>query len=309
MIKQFKYKNITWVDIENPTKEEIEEITQKYNIHSLVSHELMSPSLRSRVDLYEDYIYLILHFPTCRTCLGPGPENDVDTEEVDFIIGKDFMITTHYKPVLVLEEFSKIFEANFGPEKKNKEIHAGYLFFHATSQLYQNLETSLEIINLELKKAEKNVFANKEQEMVMVLSRINRDLLDFRWSIKAHKDVLLSLELAGKEFFGDKFIFHLRALTGEYERIWSMLENNKETFEDVRQTNESLLNIKTNHIMKVLTVVSFIFLPLTLLTQVFGMSTDYIPLMNNPAGFWIVILVLIILIPPMYWLAKYKKWL
>ncbi len=309
MIKQLKYKNITWIDLESPTKEDIASLTDKYNLHSLVAEELASPSARSRVDSYEDYIYLILHFPPCAVCYGPNDNHTLDVEEIDFVIGKDFLITTHYKEIPQLEELSKIFEAHFGPEKNKKEIHAGYLFFHIMRSMYQHLEEGLEYINRQLLDVEKHVFAGRERAMVSQLSEINRSLIDFRWALKSHREVLASLELVAKEFFGPNFNFQLRAITGGYERIWNMLESNRDTFYDIRQTNESLLSIKTNETMRVLTATAFIFFPLTLISGVFGMSTTFVPLMNEPSGFFIVLVFMAVVVLGMFYIAKRKEWL
>ena len=66
MLKKFRYKEITWLDLESPTKEEVGQLAEEYGIHPLVSNELLEPSRRTKVDVYSDYIYLILHFPICK---------------------------------------------------------------------------------------------------------------------------------------------------------------------------------------------------------------------------------------------------
>lgn len=309
MTKQLKYKNVTWIDLESPSKEELASITAKYNIHSLVLEELSGPSTRSRVDSYENYLYLILHFPACENCYAPGADISLDPEEIDFVIGKDFLITVHYRPLAQLEELSRIFEMRFGTEKLTKDMHAGYLFFHIIRSMYHTLEEGLEYNNKELHEAERHVFAGREREMVSTLSDINRKLIDCRWALKSHHEVLTSFELAARDFFGKTFDFHLRAIIGEYEKVWGMLENNRDIFADIRQTNESLLSIKTNETMRVLTATAFVFFPLTMVTGVFGMSSDFVPFMDKPWGFFLVLVIMLVVLAGMYLLAKKKQWL
>ncbi len=299
MLRKFKYQDITWIDLEAPTKEEVDKLSQDFGLHSLVVGELLSPSQRSKVDVYSDYLYLILHFP----------RPDHEAQEVDFVIGHNFLITTHYEAVDPLHELSKIFELETTWERaKNGKIHPGIIFFRILKELYHSLETSLDYINTRLKKAEGRVFAGEERSVVKVLSEINRDLLDCRWALKSHREVLGSLELSGEEFFGDKFRFYLRSLIGQYEKIWQMIESNRETFQDLRETNESLLSIKTNETMKTLTVVAFIFFPLTLISQIFGMGT-HLPFTNSPYDFYIVIVIMIAVLVVMWQIAKSRKWL
>ncbi len=311
MLRKFKYHDITWIDLEAPTKEEVEALARDFNLHSLVASELLSPSARSKVDVYNDYLYLILHFPPCKVCLGPNvPEgSDPVSQEVDFVIGKDFLITTHYETVDSLHELSKIFELDSTWEKtKNGKVHAGMMFFRILKELYRSLETGLDFINDRLKRAEGRIFAGEEKPMVKVLSEINRDLLDCRWALKSHREVLGSLELAGEDFFGDKFRYYLRSINGQYEKIWQMIESNRETFQDLRETNESLLSIKTNETVKTLTVVAFIFFPLTLIGQIFGMNT-HLPFVGGPYDFYIVVIIMIAVLAVMWQIAKNKKWL
>lgn len=311
MIKKFKHQGVTWVDVYNPSKEEVLDLAQEYNLHPLLATELSSPSLRSKVDVYEDYIYLILHFPLCELCVGVDPNQQTigSNKEIDFIIGKKFLITTHYAPEPILDEFAQILDLKTHHYPTRGSLHAGHLFFTIAKQFYQAMESDLMFINQSLRKAEANIFSGKEKETVKTLSNINRSLLDFRWSLKAHSDVLLSFQVAGKDFFGDSFHYYLRAVTGEYEKIWNMLESSHETFNDLRSTNESLLSIKTNSTMKTLTVLAFITLPLTLVGQIFGMSLKFIPLADHPRGFWIVLVTMAIIATIMVTIVRSKKWL
>ncbi|MFA5023033.1 MAG: magnesium transporter CorA family protein [Candidatus Paceibacterota bacterium] len=315
MVKQLKYQNITWISLVAPNKDEVAKLGHEYGIHSLVSEELLHPSARAKVDVYDDYIYLILHFPVDKVCqpdYGDGLHED-DTYEVDFILGKDFLITAHYESIPPLEEFSKILEASSGlvNSKKDKNIHAGHLFYYIIRQLYQSLESGLDNINVNLKRAEQKIFSGQEAEMVKTLSGLNRCLLDFKWALKFHREILESLLTAGKEFYGEKFGYYLGSIMGEYEKISNMVDSNRENFSELRSTNESLLSIKTNNIMKGLTVLTAIFLPVTLIGTIFGMSgTDLnMPIIKSPEGFFVAVALMAITAVVMVVIAKAKKWI
>lgn len=305
MTRKLKYKHITWIDLTSPSKEEVDEVVKEYKLHALIGEDLAGPSVRSKVDIYDDFLYLILHFPSPNIKV----KDEDGTQEVDFIIGKDFLITAHYENIDTVSEFAKIFESQLEFGRPGKELHAGHLFYAIIRQIYQSLEEGLEYINDNLRLVEKNIFLGKEKEMVEVLASINHSLIDFRWSLKAHQEILDSLDLAGKEFFGDKFSYFLHAISGEYDRIWNMLESNRETFAELRQTNESLLTIKTNEIMKFFTVMAFVTLPLTVLTQMFGMNSDYLPIVDHPNGFWIILILMGISVAVIFLFFRLKKWL
>lgn len=297
MLKKFNYKDIVWVDLESPNEAELNELNTTYNLHPVVLAELNSPSARPKVDLYNDFIYLIFHFP-----------DGTNTREVDFVIGKDFIITTHYEMINPLNDFAKIFETDFVLKKNQEKLHAGFIFFYIIRELYNSLESNLHLINDKLKKIEGSVFSGKEREVVKQLTEINRELLDCQWTLRPHQEILASLQLAGEEMFGKKFSYYLRAISGEYERIWSLVENNKATFLALRETNDSLLSIKANEIMRLLTVAAFVFLPMTIIPQVFGMNIQHMPFTANPIGFYIVLLLMALASLLLYLIARIKKW-
>ena len=308
MLTRRDYKGLIWIDLESPTEPELAEIASEYKIHPLVIGELTQPSLRSKVDLYSEFIYLILHFPICQIFYGKQTAGSSDTEEIDFVIGREFLITTHYQPITSIGEFAASFNPNHLEDRGKDKTHAGLLFYHLVRHLYGVLATGLDYINGVLKQAERKVFADQERAMVTLLAEVNRNLLDFRWALKHHREVLDSLQSVSREFFDDGFHYYLGAVIGEYNRIWAMLESNRETFADLRETNESLLSIKTNETMKVFTVVAVIFFPLALVTQFFGMNVA-LPLADSPYSYYFVLALMLAMLFIMLALAKYRRWL
>lgn len=304
MINTYTHKKLTWVDLENPTTEEVSRLMAEYNIHPLVGQELLSPTVRSKVDLYDNFIYLILHFPTVS-----HSHNGKTEQEVDFIIGHEFLITVHYDMVDPLREFSKMFEVNSILDKSNMGDHAGYLFYYIMREMYKNLSDELSGITQRLKDIEEKIFKGKEGKMVIEISKTNKSLLDFRESIRFHKDVLDSFEMAGKHFFEEKFHYYLRALLGEYYKVYNLLENQKEVLVDLRETNDSLLSSKTNETIKTLTIMAFIVLPMSFIIQIFGISSPYLPLVNSPGGLWKILEIVVIAGILVFLSFKYKKWL
>lgn len=303
MISRYKYHDIVWVDMESPTHEEVRTIMDEFSIHPIVADELISPSLRPKVDLHEEYIYLILHFPALRH------SHKSRAQEVDFIIGKKYLITVRYELLDPLHKFSKVFEVNSILDKSDIGEHAGFLFFYMMRKLYSSLAHELSIIGESLKNVEDQIFQGQEREMVMELSVIHRDVLEFHRSLRMHKGILSSLELVCVKFFGSEFKHYTENILGEYLKVEEMLQDQKEILGDLRTTNDSLLSTKTNEIMKVLTITTFSILPATLIGQIFGLSSPYVPLMNKPGGFWIVVSTMIMMILFTFFFFRKKRWL
>ncbi|MFC1720864.1 magnesium transporter CorA family protein [Patescibacteria group bacterium] len=305
MLTRHTHKKVTWIDLESPTSDEVREIMKEFNIHPLAANELLSPTLRPKVDKHDNYIYLILHFPAFQH----NHKGDSKIQEVDFIIGKDFIITTHYEMIDSLHDFSKMFEVSSITDKSHIGEHAGFVFYYLMRELYKSLVQELDHIDDELELIESNIFIGHEREMVKSLSHTSRDLLNFKQSIRLHKNVLDSLEISGAQFFGAKFSYYLHSITGEYYKIASTLEGHRETLIELRKTNDSLLSTKQNEIMKILTIVAFITFPLSLIAGIFGMNTKSLPIVGAQGDFWIVMFIMLLATFAMFAFFRYKKWL
>ncbi|MBI2108582.1 MAG: magnesium transporter CorA family protein [Parcubacteria group bacterium] len=303
MVTKEKCGDLVWIDMESPTHEEVRSLVEEYAIHPLVADELLSPSARPKVDVYKNLVYLILHFPTISHSHGDEIE-----QEIDFIIGKSFFVTVHYSSIDSLEKSNRLFSVNAVLKKCNVGAHAGYLFFFLMKELYENLMGELEYVQSELDKIENNIFNGKEHKMVPHISRMNRKLLHFKKATSQHKQVLESLEREGEGFFGKEFNYYLHAITGEYYKVSSLFEADKDILGELKATNDSLLTTKTNDIMKVLTIMAFIMLPLTLFSSLFSMNTEYLPLVEEENGFWLIVGAMIVLAGVFFLYFKHKKW-
>lgn len=302
MISKYKYKDLTWIDIENPTKDQILHLASEYDIPSLVIDETLKETERSKVDKYDNLIYLILHFPILHE------DGSVKEKEIDFVLGRDYIITVHYEPIENLASFANLFEPDSILESGIKGNHSGYLFLHMISHLYNSSLVELEDINIHLKKIEHEIFSGKEENMVQEISKVNRKLLDFKQAIRFHREILKSFESAGREFYGIAFTYYLSSITGEFEKVHSMLDSHKEILNDLRVTNDSLLTTKTNETIKTLTIMTFIILPLSLITGIFGMNSEVV-FITNSKDFIFVIFAMVLTGLVMFIYFKNKKWL
>ena len=301
MISKYTYKGLTWVDLESPTEEELVHVMEEFSIPVLVGEEMHTRSFQSKIDLYPTFIYLILHFPQMSHKDGKGTE-----QEIDFIVGNKFIITTHYEFIDSLHEVSKTFEVDAILEKRMDIDHAGFLFFHLIKTLYVHSRYQLNDVNLLLRDIEKKIFEGTESTMVATISNINRTLLDFRQALRFHKEVLSSFEMAAKQFFGEKFGYYLSAIISEYNKTQAILDSHKEILDDLRDTNDSLLASKTSETMKVLTIITFITMPIMVISSVFMMNTDFT--LTIPE-FYIVLACMIAASLLTFIYFKFKKWL
>jgi magnesium transporter len=303
MQSRYEQHGMLWIDLESPSREEVDAIASEFGIENFIAEELLFPSARPRTEFRERYVYLILHFPALRH------SHKTREQEVDFIIGRDFLITAHYDVIDPLHKFSKIFEVNTVLEKSAVGDHGGYLFFFMLKQLYKAIEHEIEHVRHDLQIIEEHIFSDHQFEMVAAISRSSRDLLNLRQTIEPHRDVLHSLETDGAPFFGQEFVRYLHVLSNEYYRVHNHIMRNTESLHELRETNNSLLTTKQNETMKVFTILAFFTFPLSLMVEVFSTDAIHTPIIGGPFDFWIIVALLVTMASFMYLFFRNKHWL
>jgi magnesium transporter len=291
--------------VEAPTQEEVRGLMEEFSLDPLIADELLAPSMRNKVDARDGYFYLVLHFPAFK-----HTHSTLSTPtELDFVIGKDFIITTRYDSADPLHDFSRLFEVETVLDKSNMGTHAGYVFYYMLVEMYRTLRDEILHTETRLDVAEDRIFKGYEKEMVITLSHIGRDLLNYSQALDSHASILQSIEAPGVALFGYEYARNVRSVIGEYERLASAILSSRASLRELRETNNSLLTTKQNEVMKLFTIMAFVTFPLTLFTSTFGMNTVATPVLGHPNDFWIIIGVMVSVAICFFAYFKYKKWL
>ncbi|MBI5470019.1 magnesium transporter CorA family protein [Candidatus Kaiserbacteria bacterium] len=303
MLSRHEHRGLVWVDMESPNPEEVKSVMDEFHIQPLTAEELLLPSSRPRAEFYPSYAYLVLHFPALRHT------HKHREQEVDFVIGKNFIITTRYELIDPLHKFSKVFEVNSVLETSNVGEHAGFIFFAMLKRMYKSIEHELDFVRRDLSTIEEHVFAGDEVSMVAAISRSARDLLSLRQTIEPHRESLHTLESEGIAFFGADFTSYLRALTNEYYKVHNHIMRLTDSLHELRETNNSLLSTKQNETMKIFTIMAFVTFPLMLVAALFSMDTKFTPIVGLPHDFWIIVALMATSGIAMFAFFRSKKWL
>ncbi|MBU0671014.1 MAG: magnesium transporter CorA family protein [Patescibacteria group bacterium] len=285
-IKEIKHNGFTWVDILNPDKEAIQYLREKYNFHPLDLEDVLYPTQRSKIDRYNDYAFLILMFPVYNRTT-----KEIDASEVDFFIGKDFLISIHKGDLPPLVDLSQLAQANEQARETNFGDSPPMLLYNILKKLHLYVYPMMDHISLDITTIKKQIFTGKEKEMVKQIMEIRRNITDFRKIMDAHQATLERLVKKGPADFviAEKYHDYYDDLIDYTKEIWDQLESFKESIESMQETNESLISFRLNDVMKVLTIFSVVLLPATVITSLFGTNARFMPLAAHPNGFWMIL--------------------
>src|SRR3989338_6753587 len=294
---------VTWVDMQNPTKDDLQYLKERFNFHPLVLDEIIPPILRTKVEEFPDYLFLVLHSPVYNKGL-----RETRPQELDIIVTKNAVVTAHYHSILPVKYLFD--RCNLYPETKNEFMSkgSGQLLFNILNEFWESSLTKLPRINRKLDYIESAIFKGQQSQMLEEISFTNADIIDFLRIIVPQGDIFDSLRDEGTKFFGEEMEPYFSHLIGHWSQVKNDLQSYKDTVRALEETNNSLLAHKTNEIVRVLTIFSVIVLPAMLIANIFGQNLDH-PFINNPYSFWIVAGVMIIGTAAVIGFFKKKGWM
>lgn len=286
----FKDK-IEWIDIRDPKEKDIERIRKEFDLHHLVVKELIAPTLRSQIITEEGYIFIVLHFP-----IFNAKERITFPREIDFLVSKDKVVTVRYSKMQPIVEFAK----RLKEDKEFKNLVLGrssaHLIFCIIQKMFEYSMRELSHIEKNIEKIERGIRKGLKKEMLEEISFVRRDIINFRRTLIPQREVLDSLVVHGKTFFGKSFEPFLREIKGEYMRVVNLISAYKETIEALQDTNDSMLSHEINDTIRILTVFSVILLPLSLIANIFAVSVPGVPFSHSPYGFWKVLAIIFLVL-------------
>ncbi len=318
---------LTWINIVNAQKKEVDYLRRKYKFNELDLKDAFADKYAQRPKFYvrNGYSFLILQFPVYN-----NKTRAIEAEEIDFFIGSNYIITLHKNNLPPLVELFKLCSGDsFYREQYFGSVPS--LLYEIISNLQEYCHPIMDHVSLDIKTIEKSIFTGLERKMVTEILYIKRNILAFRKIMQAHKNVIqklarermlaapldkgrVLLNTPDKNRAGvwneEKSKIYFNDLIERTKDIWDNLGEQKEMIEALEDTNSSLVSFKLNDIMRTLTIFSVIILPLSFLAGVFGMNTvNSMPFMDHPQGFWLIIMIMLLVSLLMILFFKRKKWL
>ncbi|HEX5774807.1 MAG TPA: CorA family divalent cation transporter [Candidatus Paceibacterota bacterium] len=304
MVTRHACGKVTWVDLEAPTFDELSEVMREFNIDPRVEEEITTPTPYPLTLAASDCLYLILHFPTT------DPSGGTRDQEVDFIVGKDFLITARYEVIDSILTLHRVFEAE-GLIGSSKHVRADTVLEQILQRLYGAIREEMERVASNLDRIERDIFSGRERQTVRAISEVARVLLRFETVLARHEEPLDAFlaHAASSDFFGKSFGDSAARIRAEHDHVAALVSSYRAVARELRITNDSLLTSSQNEVMKTLTMMAFILAPASVLAGLFGMNMPNIPLAQHPYGFWIVVCLFFAISGGFYLVFKLKKWL
>jgi magnesium transporter len=308
-VEEIAAEGLRWVKIERPGSLEQVWLEENFDFHALDFEDVLSRNQGPKIDVYDDYLFIVLHFPIFDPAagrLGPG--------ELDLFVGAGFLVTIPNQP---LQPVEYLFERCRQKEELRDQLFSrgsGYLLYRLVDDGFDYCFPMLRKIGNKLDRQEEEIFEGRSSEIVRDISNVKQEIINFRKVIRPQRPVLRDLERVKERYLSPDMDLEIYFddIVDAHERIWDMLENYKEVVEALEQTNESVIAHRFNDILRVLTVLSIIFLPATLIASIWGMNVG-LPGGGEPASsshtvFWIILAVMVVGLAGMIAFFRRRGW-
>src|SRR5437588_8020820 len=294
---------LRWINIERPGPVDRAWLEEHFEFHPLAYEDVASRNQRPKVDEFADHLFMVLHFPVFDSAVGR-----LNAGELDIFIGSDFLITLPNTP---LQPVEYLFERCRASDEVREQLFSrgpGYLLYKVVDDAFDYCFPMLRKMGNKLDRIEEEIFEGRSEEIVRDISNVKQEIINFRKIIRPQRPVLRDLERTKQVYLAEDHELYFDDIVDASERIWDMLENYKEVVEALEETNESVISHRLNDIIRVLTSVSVLFLPLTLIASIWGMNVK-VPGEQQISGFWIVIGVMVLVLGSAIALFKRRGWL
>ena len=304
-IEQIESNGLRWVNIEWPGSLERTWLEEHFDFHALDLEDVLSRNQRPKIDVYDDYLFIVLHFPI----FDPAARR-LGTGELDLFVGPGYLVTIPNQP---LQPVEYLFERCRAKEELREQLFSrgsGYLLYRLVDDSFDYCFPMLRKIGNKLDALEDEIFEGRSEEVVRDISNVKQEIINFRKVIRPQRPVLRELEKVKQRYLASDFDLEIYFddIVDAHERIWDMLENYKEVAEALEETNESVISHRLNDILRVLTSISVVILPLTLIASVMGMNT-WVPDEGDAAGFFVVLGIMALVLIGLVAYFRRRKWL
>lgn len=274
-----------WLDQVNPPLEELDAIIEKYGFHELDRDAVLESNQYARIDTYDEYLFLVLHFPKYE----PNSERYVQNE-LNIFISKEYLITFRYYQSSTMRRIYERYEKRV-QDKEN--MSAAFLLYEIIEGYLDKTMRMLERFSRDLKSLERELFNAKWSDTIRNLMIRKRNIITLKHMMKPQIAVLRMMEIRMKERFSDEVEFYFENLEDKIDKIFSEIQLLQENIDSMEDALKSIFELETNTTIKYLTIFSAFMLPLTLVTSFFGMNTETGHFDNNTITAAILIITLI----------------
>jgi len=270
---------VTWVDVDCLDADMLERFGKDFNIHPLTLEDILHTDQRAKVDEFENYVYIVL-----RMFLYDEETRDVSSEQVSLIIGPRYVVSFQERPKDVLDPVRERIRKG---RARIRKMGADYLAYAIIDSVVDHYFVVLERLGERLEELEDEAYLDPTPELLSTIHKMKRDMLYLRKSIWPLREVAQSLSREENDIVTPETQVFLRDLYDHTIRVVETIETYRDILNGMMDIYLSSVSNRMNEVMKVLTIIATIFIPLSFFAGVYGMNFEHMPELSMKWGYYV----------------------
>ncbi len=290
-----------WWEICAPTPDDADCLSGYFHFHPLAIEDCVSDIHYPKVDFYETYLYLVIHgVDVDRTRVeGFGPK------ELDVFLGPGYLVTFHKKQTRSVQEVLRRCKEN----SPIMEYGLDFVLYSILDIMVTNYLPVLEELEDEIDTTEEQLFQNPDPKVLRKILTIKRTLLKLKKTVFPQREVMNHLARNEYQFISPKTQFYFRDVYDMLYRMAEMTESFRDVTTALVETYLSTVSNRLNEVMKVLTILATIFMPLTVITGIYGMNFEYFPELKWKYGYFLTLGFMVLVAGGLFGFFRHRKWI
>ncbi len=292
---------VTWIDADGVHDTEmVQAIGEAVGIHPLTLEDIANTSQRPKIEDYRDYLYVAVRM------LAPGDGGEFRSEQVSLVLGRGYVVSFQEQPGDVFERIRERLRAGAG---RLRSEGADYLFYALLDAIVDGYFSVIEVFGERIEGVEEEVVADPDRETLQAIYALKRSLIALRRSVWPLRDVVAELERGDSPLIREPTLFYLRDIYDHTIEVAETVETYRDTMSGTLDVYLSSQSSRMNEIMKVLTIIATIFIPLTFIAGVYGMNFAYMPEIRHPWGYPAALALMAVVAAVMLLYFRKKRWI
>lgn len=292
--------SVSWINIDGLADlDTIRAIRKNFDIHPLVVEDIVNTHQRPKIEDFDNYLFIVLK-------MIYYDNDEINIEQVSLIVSDNYVISFQEKKGDVFDPLRQRIRNDKGIIRK---MGSDYLTYALLDCIIDNYFIVLEKIGDNLEDLEDELISNATSETLQNIHRLKRDMIYLRKSVWPLREVISKLERSDSELIKDSSHIYFRDIYDHTVQAMDAIETSRERLSSMLDIYLSSMSNRMNDVMKVLTIIATIFIPLTFIAGIYGMNFEYMPELSWQGSYFVVLLLMLVVAVGMIVFFKNKKWL
>ena len=290
-----------WVDINQPEDEDIDMLTNIFKLHPLTVEDCIMPNARPKLEKFKDYLFLIMYAIE----LHPEQEEEVRTVELDFCLGKNYLVTVH-------SDYIGSLDTNKLRVKKESPIikqGADFLLYAIIDSLVDSFFPIIKMFDDRVDDMSDDLFREPTQKTLSKIYYLKNEIMFLRRAVAPQADVINLILRSDLELIKAVNLAYFRNIYDNLVRLNDIIGTSRDIINGALEAYVSVMSNRLNEIMKTLTVIATIMMPLTLIASIYGMNFRFMPELDSKFAYPAILGIMVVIAVAMLAYFKRKKWL